>query len=101
MYSIQRIIDRFKTANMIYEVPKGANDDWYWIFATLYEGRRKHARVLTNDRMRDHKLAFMEPRPFLRWRNAHVTLYDLVYTAEDDTKPLIQLREPGMRYSLP
>ncbi|CAM9499214.1 unnamed protein product, partial [Ectocarpus fasciculatus] len=73
----QRIVDRLKKMDMLYEVPKGADDDWYWIFATVNEGRSRHANVITNDLMRDHKLAFMEPRPFLRWRNAHVSLYDL------------------------
>ena len=82
---------------MLYEVPRGANDDWYWIFATLYEGRSRHANVLTNDLMRDHRLAFMEPRPFLRWRNAHVALYELLYAPDDDTrKPLIHMRNPGV-----
>lgn len=81
---------------MLYEVPRGSNDDWYWIFATLYEGRKRHANVVTNDLMRDHKLAFLEPRPFLRWRNAHVTLYDIIYNSDEgDSKPVIHLREPG------
>jgi hypothetical protein len=80
---------------MLYEVPKGANDDWYWIFATLHEGRTRHANVVTNDLMRDHKLYFAEPRPFMRWRNAHVTLYDITYNIEAESKPSILLREPG------
>lgn len=88
----QRIVDRLKKMDMLYEVPKGADDDWYWIFATVNEGRSRHANVITNDLMRDHKLAFMEPRPFLRWRNAHVSLYDLV-----DNSPRVQIRDPGMK----
>ena len=87
---VQRIVDRLKKMDMLYEVPKGADDDWYWIFATVNEGRSRHANVITNDLMRDHKLAFMEPRPFLRWRNAHVSLYDLV-----DNSPRVQIRDPG------
>ena len=28
---------------------------------------------VTNDLMRDHRLAFLEPRPFIRWRTTQVT----------------------------
>ena len=49
----------------------------YWMYVTILEGREKHAYVVTNDLMRDHKLAFMEPRPFSRWRMTHVVNFDL------------------------
>jgi hypothetical protein len=84
---------------MIYEVPGGANDDWYWIYATVYEGRKTHASVISNDLMRDHRLAFLEPRPFLRWRNSHITLFDLDYAAEGGFGklkiPSVYFIEPG------
>lgn len=47
------------------------------MFVTVQEGRKKHAYVVTNDLMRDHKLAFMEPRPFTRWRMTHIVNFDL------------------------
>jgi hypothetical protein len=91
-----RILAEFKRNSMLYEAPKGSNDDWYWIFATVHEGRRGHAYVVTNDRMRDHRLAFLEPRPFLRWRNAHVALFDLAFGAsEEKPSPLVHISEPG------
>lgn len=29
--------------------------------------------------MRDHKLAFLEPRPFIRWRSSHIIFFALTY----------------------
>lgn len=68
----------------MYIVPPGADDDWYWMFLTVAEGRKKPAYVVTNDLMRDHKLAFMEPRPFYRWRMSHVMNF-MLYSNDDIT----------------
>jgi hypothetical protein len=143
---------------MLYIVPSGANDDWYWIYATVNANRRSAAYVVriysiaiflhllhviilmlvlvfllifhllvlvtqisvllsliflphlsyhyqshllfhlspyhspspppppspplqvTNDMIRDHRLAFLEPRPFIRWRSTQVS--HLLYHAE-------------------
>jgi len=32
---------------------------------------------VTNDLMRDHKLAFLEPRPFIRWRTSHIVYFGM------------------------
>ena len=68
----QRILKRFEDEKMMYVVPPGADDDWYWIMPTVTEGRTTEAYVVTNDLMRDHRLAFLEPRPFIRWRTTQV-----------------------------
>ncbi|RYH13396.1 hypothetical protein EON65_35760 [archaeon] len=69
-------------------MPSGADDDWYWMTASLvtpqspiilhaspHTNTSKHTHttpvasapyVVTNDRMRDHKLSFIAPRPFIR-----------------------------------
>ena len=31
---------------MLYLVPQGADDDWYWIYATVTDGREKTAYVV-------------------------------------------------------
>ena len=54
----------------------GADDDWYWIMPTVVENRSSTAYVVTNDLMRDHRLAFLEPRPFIRWRTTQVMHFD-------------------------
>lgn len=79
----QRIIDKLRDGNMLYVVPRGANDDWYWVYATIYEGRKKPAYVISNDLMRDHKIAFIEPKPFLRWRSSQIVYFALSKVCED------------------
>lgn len=49
---------------MLYKVPHNMNDDLFWIYSTIYEGRKSQAFVVTNDYMRDHKLQFLAPIPF-------------------------------------
>jgi hypothetical protein len=64
--------------NIVYSVPTGANDDWYWIYATLYEQKsEKKTYVVTNDLMRDHKLSILTPIPFIRWRTSFVVYYQI------------------------
>lgn len=58
----ERILKKLAANDMLYIVPLGADDDWYWMYATVAEGKKKHSYVVTNDMMRDHKVAFMEPR---------------------------------------
>jgi len=80
----QRIIGMLRDENMLYVVPRGANDDWYWVYATIYEGRKKPAYVVTNDLMRDHKIAFIEPKPFLRWRSSQIIYFALSKACDVD-----------------
>ena len=42
----QRILQRFDEEGMLYLVPQGADDDWYWIYATVTDGREKTAYVV-------------------------------------------------------
>ena len=84
---------------MLYSVPNGADDDWYWMFVTVMEGfNERPGYVITNDLMRDHKLAFMEPRPFTRWRMSHVTHFEFIQVPVDETKnqTIVQFYEPGV-----
>lgn len=55
--------------------------------------------MVTNDMMRDHRSSFFESRLFLRWRNAHIALFNLPYGV-DDTKqsPEVYLTDPGERF---
>jgi proteinaceous RNase P len=73
----QAFIQQLRDENMLYVVPNGSNDDWFWLYATLYKGRRSPAFVVTNDLMRDHKVAFPEARTFMRWRTSHVMYFGL------------------------
>ena len=92
----QRILDKFESMGILYVVPQGANDDWYWIFVTVTENRKKPAYVITNDLMRDHRLAFLEPRPFLRWRTTQIVHFDFSRAVEAGVSdPETFFREPG------
>jgi pentatricopeptide repeat protein len=81
----KRIIDRFKNENMLYLVPPGADDDWYWIYATVAKDRQSMAYVVTNDLMRDHRLAFLEPRPFIHWRTTQVMSFSFSKPVKEDS----------------
>ena len=49
MYN-QQILDWLEKENMVYQVPLGANDDWYWMYSTIYNGRKKPALVVSSPR---------------------------------------------------
>jgi len=78
------LLEKWERENMLYKVPGGANDDWYWIYVTLCGRRKNPAYVVTNDLMRDHRLAFLEPRPFVRWRSTQIVHFDFVRPNEQE-----------------
>ena len=44
----QQILEWLEKENMVYQVPNGANDDWYWMYSTIYKGRKKPALVVSS-----------------------------------------------------
>jgi len=96
----QAVLTRFEKEDMLYVVPQGGNDDWYWMYATVNEGRPQStpAYVLTNDLMRDHKGAFSSQSPltFLRWRAGAVIHFDFSHAVERGVSlPSVSLVSPG------
>jgi hypothetical protein len=71
----REFLAEMEAEGILYSVPYGAEDDWYWMYATVYEGRSKPALVVTNDLMRDHKLAFTDPKMFMRWRTSQIMYF--------------------------
>ena len=68
------------TKGKAYVVPVGSLDDYYWMYASVSmneefvphdnrEGRWPGNRpmLISNDRLRDHKMSLLEPRLFRRW----------------------------------
>ena len=64
----------------VYVVPVGSLDDYYWMYASVSmdeefvppdnpEGRWPGNRpmLISNDKLRDHKMSLLEPRLFRRW----------------------------------
>ena len=78
------VLERLQNKNMLYITPQGSDDDWYWMYCTVSEGRKSSSYVITNDLMRDHRLAFLEPRPFLRWRSNQVLHFEFSRGATDE-----------------
>ena len=91
-----RIRDGLIRSGKIYIVPQGFLDDFYWILASiadqtrackgdnLYvppgnaEGRWPGARpiLVSNDKMRDHKIGMLEPMLFRRWFSNFIVNYN-------------------------
>jgi len=93
----QRIIARLKSENIIYVVPNGADDDWYWLYATIAGNRTKLAYVITNDLIRDHGVAFSSPRCNARWKSSHIVHFDLSKAVVDDNSAdiVVSFTNPG------
>lgn len=91
-----QILKKFEDENMLYVVPPGGNDDWYWIYATVSATNPLPSYAITNDLMRDHRLAFLEPRLFLRWRTSMVMPFDFSSAIDNNhTNPNVYIQEPS------
>eukprot|EP00606_Chrysophyceae_sp_TOSAG23-5_P001513 GSChrysophyteH2.ASY1.ANO1.760.1 assembled CDS len=94
-------IDRLRAKKMLYVVPSGCNDDWYWMYATVSNERDSRAYVVTNDLMRDHKVAFSPSQKhsdacFKRWRENTIIHFDFSKAAEKEhPSPAVILVEPS------
>lgn len=91
----ERFLKKLEEDDMLYVV-QGGDDDWFWMMVTVLEGRKSPAFVITNDLMRDHKLAFLEPRPFTRWRMTHVMNFNVGVDQEGNAK--VTIEDPGIPY---
>ena len=74
----QAIVERWRQRDLVYAVPPGSNDDWYWLYAAVHcqlrHGKASVALV-SNDLMRDHHFAMLAPKCFLKWRERHQTRF--------------------------
>ncbi len=60
-------------------MPNGLRDDYFWMLATtLSTARVKPALVLSNDLMRDHRVAMLAPLSFQRWRARHIVHFNVL-----------------------
>ncbi|EFJ51613.1 hypothetical protein VOLCADRAFT_120484 [Volvox carteri f. nagariensis] len=72
---VQEFIERLRRARSFYHTPPGANDDWFWMYASV---RAKHNGLLiSNDELRDHIFSLLRPRHFLKWKERHIAHYRL------------------------
>lgn len=54
----ERLVARWQQQEMLYAAPRGFNDDWFWLYASV----RYRCKVVTNDEMRDHHFKLFHPR---------------------------------------
>ena len=89
------ILQELDQSGKLFVVPGGCLDDYYWMYASVSGqhsssnglsldvlpgnegGRWPGARpmLVSNDRMRDHKLSLLEPRLFRRWYSNFMVNY--------------------------
>ncbi len=55
---VHAILGGWRKAGYLYATPKGFNDDWFWMFATI----KYQCYIITNDDMRDHHFQLLSPR---------------------------------------
>jgi len=77
------IVERWNAEGCLKISPYGSNDDWYWMLSTVVDDIES-VRVVTNDQMRDHRLALLDPRPFLRWKTTKIIRFDFSHAWETD-----------------
>lgn len=85
----------WESRGMLYRAPDGANDDWLWMVATVAYDNLP-VLVVSNDLMRDHRLALLPEVPFLRWKRTQIIHYRFTRPGYEglQCKPVIELRPP-------
>lgn len=69
------IVKSWRRGGHLYSCSVGNNDDWYWLFAAVKGG--ENAILVSNDEMRDHHFGMVSRRPFLVWKERHLTKFSL------------------------
>ena len=97
------LLERLKENDEMYVVPPMCLDDMYWMLASVSnqtvstegvsidvaknnkEGRFPGLRpiVISNDKMRDHKMDLLDERSFRRWACSHIVNYNFTEYIED------------------
>jgi hypothetical protein len=72
----KKLLQSWRQRDILYSVVAPSNDDWYWIYMAIGENRKQPAKIITNDKMRDHCFEFMESRPLWRMQSSQVYSFD-------------------------
>merc|ERR1711862_569049 len=79
------IIKSWINNNQLYKVPKGLNDDCFWLYASFLK-QNKNIKLVTNDKMRDHYFQMCNERTFLLWKDIHQIKFSFGIEEEDNKK---------------
>ena len=52
------LVKTWRKGGYLYATPKGFNDDWFWLYASV----KYQCKVVTNDEMRDHHFQLLSPK---------------------------------------
>ena len=98
----QEVLSALIESEKLYVVSQYCFDDYYHMIATVAaktldkvivcENRKEtlpglRPIVISNDQMRDHRLALMDPRPFRRWTSTHFVNYHIDAYDNDTWEP--------------
>ena len=88
-YKFEQMCKREFTNVIIFKVPYGYNDDWYWLYASLYH----NSLLLTEDNCDDHRAihtnSIEEKNFFDMWKNDHI-----VKIKKDNTSYSLEFPKP-------
>ncbi|GLU09885.1 hypothetical protein SLE2022_267200 [Rubroshorea leprosula] len=79
------IIEKWKTADVLYATPSGSNDDWYWLYAAI----KSKCLLVTNDEMRDHTFQLLGNDIFPKWKERHQVRFSF-----SDAGPVLHMPPP-------
>ena len=69
------IIKKWIKMNILYITPKGLNDDWFWLYYSIYY---KDVKIITNDNMCDHYYNCLHEKTFKNWRDLNKVSFDII-----------------------
>lgn len=70
------LIAKWQREALVYPVPRGSNDDWYWLYAAMSGSKQ----LVTNDLLRDHTYQMMSAglcRSLAQWYESAVVSYSI------------------------
>ena len=82
-------LEDLKERGLMYIVPRYCFDDYFWMIASVTNLTSSGAKtdeeripgqrpiIITNDQMRDHRLALLEARPFRRWTTCQIVNFSI------------------------
>ena len=66
-----KLIAKWKATDSVYGVPRGFNDDWFWMMAAFSTRTPERVLLCSNDFMRDHHYQMVHSKSFAVWRERH------------------------------
>ncbi|KAK8815183.1 hypothetical protein WA158_003395 [Blastocystis sp. Blastoise] len=79
-------LNEYMNKGMVYEVHRGENDDWFWMYYALFH----NVYLLSNDQMRDHFFRMSFPREFRHFRENNQIYYDITFKSDHKEIKFIQ-----------